>query len=223
MHSQDKWTEVDRYIGELFQLEDNVLNAALSRSRERELPAIQVSFALGALLNVLARAVGARRILEVGTLGGFSSIFLARALPDDGVLYSLELEPVHASVARENLAGAGLADRSHVLVGNAWDSLQKMIDDGFKPFDLVFLDADKPGYTAYAKAALELSHPGTLIIADNVVREGNVADAGSDDEMVQGVRAFNAFIAEHPRLTGTVLQTVGTKGYDGIALAVVNS
>ncbi len=221
MNAAERWKAVDEYSSRLFELEDDVLEAALRSSREHGLPEIQVSYAQGQMLHLLARAMNARRILEIGTLGGFSTIFLARALPEDGVLYTLELEPVHAQVARESLARAGMDKSTHVVVGDARDSLRTMIDEHAEPFDLVFLDADKTGYTAYTKSVLELSHPGTMIVADNIVRDGEVIDARSGDPMVLGVREFNAYVASHPRLRATIIQTVGTKGYDGFAVVVV--
>ena len=219
----DKWTAVDQYITNLFELDDEHLEKTVRNSRQQDLPEIQVSYPLGQLLYLMARAMDAQRILEIGTLGGFSTTFLARAIRDGGMVYSLELEPVHAATARKNLALDGLDQSVTVLEGEASVSLARMIRDNWKPFDLVFIDADKPGYLAYLEAVLKLSRPGTMIIADNVVRAGDVLDEASDDINVRGVRAFNAFVASEPRLSATILQTVGSKGYDGFAVAVVES
>jgi predicted O-methyltransferase YrrM len=221
MDANKHWKTVDAYVEDLFKMSDRSLESAVALSKKRGLPEIQISYPLGNLLHILALSCGARRILEIGTLGGFSTIFLARALPEDGVLYSLELDPNHASVARENLSNAGLNDVTHVLEGAASETLAMMLNENWDPFDFVFLDADKPGYTDYVTAALQLSHPGTLIVADNVVRDGEVTDVESDDPMVQGVRKFNTYIASEPSLSCTIIQTVGSKGYDGIAVAVV--
>jgi len=213
----DDFGAVDKYVEELFSLNDPALQAALEASRAGGLPDISVSPAQGRWLQVLARANGARRILEIGTLGGFSAICLARALPPDGRLITLEVDPSHADVARGNIARAGLADVASVIVGPALETLPTVTG----PFDFIFIDADKPSYTAYLSWALRLSRPGTLIVADNVVRQGAIIDAGSDDPRVQGMRRFLQALAEEPRVTATVLQTVGSKSYDGFALAVV--
>ena len=215
------WTAVDDYIGGLFLTPDAALEAALADSAAAGLPEIAVSPAQGKLLTLLARAIGARRILEIGTLGGYSAICLARALPPDGRLVTLELEPKHAAVARANLARAGLAERVEVRVGPAVMSLAHLAAKGAEPFDLVFIDADKPSYVAYLQGSLPLARPGTLIIADNVVRQGRVLDAASDDANAQGARRFNEQLAADPRLSAVVLQTVGSKGHDGLAIALV--
>ena len=221
MTSQDDWTAVDRYVTQLFGLSDDAFDMVLRRSREHDLPDIQISHPQGQFLYVLARATGARRILEIGTLAGFSTIFLARAVPEGGVVYTLELDSTHAAVARENFAEAGVSGVVHLLEGDAHGLLERMKADEWEPFDFVFLDADKPGYPTYLEAMLPLCRQGTLIVADNVVREGKVADADSADPNVRGVREFNALLAADRRLRSTVLQTVGTKGYDGFAVAVV--
>ncbi len=217
----ERWTEVDHYIEQLFGLEDDALAAALRNSAAAGLPTIQVTPALGRLLALLARAIGARRILEIGTLGGYSAIWLARALPADGHLLSLEIDPHHADVARGNLGGAGVADRAEVRVGSARDSLDQLIAEHAPPFDFVFIDADKDAYPEYLERALALSRPGTLIVADNVVRQGAVADVSSSDPRVTGIRRFNEMLAHDQRLSATIIQTVGDKGYDGIAVALV--
>ncbi|MBP6015550.1 MAG: O-methyltransferase [Candidatus Promineofilum sp.] len=219
--SIDLWTTVDDYITTLFVPADPVLDAALAGSTAAGLPQIAVSPAQGKLLAVLARAMGARTILEIGTLGGYSAICLARALPPDGRLITLEYNPKHAEVARVNIARAGLAGQVEVIVGPAGETLPRLAAEGRGPFDLIFIDADKPGYCDYLQGALRLSRPGTLIIADNVVRDGRVADSTADDPLVAGVRQFNAMLAAEPRVNATILQTVGSKGYDGLAIAVV--
>ncbi|HMT20751.1 MAG TPA: O-methyltransferase [Promineifilum sp.] len=219
--NQEQWSAVDEYAADLFVGDDPVLKGTLADSTAAGLPEIAVSPAYGKLLTLLARAVGARRILEIGTLGGYSTICLARALPPDGRLVSLEINPFHADVARANIARAGLAGQVEVLVGRAVDSLAALAAASRGPFDLIFIDADKPGYTDYLAWSLRLARPGTLIIADNVVRRGNVIDPESDDPNVQGVRRFNEMLAAEPRVEATILQTVGEKGYDGLAIAVV--
>jgi len=218
---QDQWSAVDSYITGLFFSPDPVLEAALASSAAAGLPAISVSPVQGKLLHLLARIQHAQRILEIGTLGGYSTIWLARALPADGQLISLELDPKHAEVARANLARAGLSSMVEIRLGSALDTLPKLASEGRGPFDLIFIDADKPGYADYLKWSLKLARPGTLIIADNVVRKGAVADAASKDENVQGIRKFNAALAAEKRVATTVIQTVGSKGYDGLALILV--
>lgn len=217
----DIFTRVDRYIEDLFVPADAALDAVLRASDEAGLPPIQVSPSQGKLLYLLARLHGARRILELGTLGGYSAIWMARALPPGGRLVSLELDEKHADVARASLVRAGLADRSEVIVGPALGSLARLVGRGEPPFDMVFIDADKGNYTAYLEWALRLTRPGSLIAADNVVRDGGVLDAGGKDEMAQAARAFNAALAAEPRLEAIVLQQVGPKGHDGLALAIV--
>jgi predicted O-methyltransferase YrrM len=214
-----RWRDVDDYFTDLLVPEDPVLADALAASKAAGLPAIQVSPTQGRLLNLLARMSGARRILELGTLGGYSTIWLARALPAGGRLVTLEADPAHADVARANLARADLADTVEVILGPAEQTLPSLTG----PFDLIFIDADKPGYPAYLRACLPLARPGTVIVADNVVRDGEVANPGSTDERVQGVRRFTELVAAEPRLSATGIQTVGTKGYDGFVLAVVTS
>jgi len=222
MSSNDTWNDVDAYFTRTLGLTDPVLDAALAASAAAGLPPIAVSAPQGRLLRLLAVVQGARKILEIGTLGGFSTIELARALPEDGRLVSLEYDPKHAEVARGNLAAAGLADRVEVRVGAALDSLPQVQADGVGPFDLVFIDADKGNNARYVRWALDLSRPGTLIIVDNVVRGGRVLDGSSEDPSVVGTRAALDLIAAEPRLTATALQTVGSKGYDGFVLARVN-
>jgi predicted O-methyltransferase YrrM len=221
MTGQDQWSAVDSYIADLFLAPDPALEAALASSAAAGLPAISVSPTQGKLLHLLARVQGARRILELGTLGGYSTIWLARALPPDGRVISLEVNPKHAEVAHANLARAGLTDVVEIRLGPALDTLPQLVSEGRGPFDLIFIDADKPGYAGYLKWSLKLARKGTLIIADNVVRKGAVADPESKDENVQGIRKFNEILAAEKRVTTTVIQTVGSKGYDGLALILV--
>ena len=219
----ETWTAVDGYITDLLVGSDPALDGALAASAAAGLPAIAVSAPQGKLLAILARAQRARTILEIGTLGGYSTIWLARALPPGGRLVTLELDPKHAAVARENLARAGLSQLVELRLGPASDSLRGLLAEGRGPFDFIFIDADKPGYPGYFELALRLSAPGTLIVADNVVRDGAVADPDSPDPNVQAVRRYNALLAAEPRVTATVLQTVGSKGYDGFAIALVSA
>lgn len=220
--TQDTWSSVDDYITSTIVGHDPILEGALERSAAAGLPAISVSPPQGKLLFLLARAMHARRILELGTLGGYSTIWLARALPRGGRVITLELEPKHAEVARDNLRRANLARRVDIRVGPALDALDQLIAEAVKPFDLIFIDADKPRIPDYYERALALSHPGSTIIVDNVVREGKLADASSDDANVQGVRRFHDTLAHDQRVSATTIQTVGGKGYDGFTLAVVN-
>ena len=221
-HSHDAtWDAVDHYITETLPHSDDALEAVLKANARAKLPSIDVAPNQGKLLHVLALSKGARRILEIGTLGGYSTIWLARALPSDGSLMSLEFEPRHAEVARANLKLAGLAEKVEIRVGAAADSLAQLVAEGTEPFDLIFIDADKPNNALYLERALQLSQRGTLIIVDNVVREGELADAASTDPAVVGTRAMFTRMAAEPRLCATAIQTVGTKGYDGFAIAVV--
>ncbi|QMU76531.1 O-methyltransferase [Streptacidiphilus sp. PB12-B1b] len=221
MSSHETWDAVDAYITETLALRDPALDTTLKASAAAGLPPIAVSEPQGRMLQLLAAVQGARSILEIGTLGGYSTICLARALPEDGRLTTLEYDPAHAEVARGNIAAAGLADRVEVRVGAALETLPQVQADGLGPFDLVFIDADKVNNPSYVRWALELSRPGTLIIVDNVVRNGKVSDASSQDPAILGTRAALEFIAAEPRLVGTAVQTVGSKGYDGFALARV--
>lgn len=218
---QEVWSEVDRYFCDLLTPSDESLDAALVTNQKAGLPAIDVSRLQGKFLELLVRISGARSILEIGTLGGYSTICMARALPQGGRIVTLEFSPHHAEVARENLRNAGVLDRVDLRVGRAIDSLPTLEGTTAAPFDLIFIDADKESYAEYLEWALKLSRPGTLIVADNVVRDGKVVEANCGDPMVQGVRRFTERLAAEPRLGATVLQTVGTKGYDGFALAVV--
>jgi predicted O-methyltransferase YrrM len=219
--TQDPWNAVDGYIADLFEHRDAALDAALASSAEGGLPGIQISPNQGKFLQILARSIGATSILELGTLGGYSTIWLARALPAGGRLVTLEADAHHAKIARANIVRAGLGDRVEIRLGLAKDSLAELQRERAGPFDFIFIDADKPGYPEYLGAALRLSRRGTLIVADNVVRDGTVVDAGSPDPNVQGVRRFNDILAKDARLSATVLQTVGVKGHDGFAFALV--
>jgi len=218
---QDVWTAVDGYFGDLLIARDEKLDTALAANQKAGLPAIDVSRLQGKFLELLVRISGARRILEIGTLGGYSTIWLARGLPEGGRIVTLEFDPHHAEVARANLEHAGVLDRVDLRVGRAIDTLPKLENTADSPFDLIFIDADKESYPEYLDWTLRLSRVGTVIVADNVVREGKVVEADCDDERVQGVRRFTERLAAEPRLNATVLQNVGTKGYDGLALAVV--
>jgi predicted O-methyltransferase YrrM len=218
---QERWTAVDRYLTKKLVPADPVLEAALAANAAAGLPAIDVAPNQGKFLRLLALTRGARRILEIGTLGGYSTIWLARALPKGGRLVSLELDPKHAKVARGNLERAGLGGVVEIRVGPAMESLAKLYEEGAGPFDMVFIDADKESYPGYLEWAVKLAAVGTLIVADNVVRDGAVADADTTDPLVQGVRAMFERTAAEPRLSGTAVQTVGSKGYDGFAMAVV--
>lgn len=219
--TDDLWNAADDYITAALVGHDPMLEGALERSAAAGLPAISVSPPQGKLLHLLARAMGARRILELGTLGGYSTIWLARALPRGGRVVTLELDEKHAAVARDNLRRAGLARRVDIRVGPALDTLDTLIAEAVKPFDFVFIDADKPRIPDYYTRALRLTHPGSVIIVDNVVREGKLADASSDDANVQGVRALHKMLSHDTRVTATTIQTVGMKGYDGFTLALV--
>lgn len=219
--TQDVWSAVDRHFESLFIPADVALEGALERSAAASLPAIHVSPLQGRLLMLLARMIGARRILEVGTLGGYSTIWLARALPPEGRLITLELDASRAQVARASLQAAGLEGQVEVRVGPAAHSLAELAQQASAPFDLVFVDADKRGTPGYLEQALPLMRPGGLLILDNVVRGGNILDPGYPDADVQGMRAGLAWLAAHPRLDTTALQLVGAKGWDGLALALL--
>lgn len=217
----DDWAAVDAYLTGTLVDEDADLVAAREAGRAAGLPAIEVSPLQGKLLALLCTMTGARRVLEFGTLAGYSALWFARAVGPGGHVTTLELDPAHAAVARENLARAGVAHRVDVHEGPAAETARALVDAGTEPYDLVFIDADKPGNSRYLELAVALSRPGTVVVVDNVVRAGAVADAGSDDPRVQGSRAVLDAMAAHPRLEATALQTVGSKGWDGFALAVV--
>jgi predicted O-methyltransferase YrrM len=219
--TQHQWDAVDEYIEDLLIGEDAALDAALAAADKADLPPIAVSPSQGKFLNLLARVHGARRILEIGTLAGYSTIWLARALPADGRLITLEYDPRHAEVATANLAAAGLADLVEVRVGKALDSMPALAE--LEPFDLFFIDADKANNPNYFTWALRLSRPGSVIIVDNVVRSGLVVDATSTDAAIVGTRKLGQMLADEPRVDATMIQTVSGKGYDGFALALVTS
>lgn len=221
--TQADWSAVDDYIAGHLLGDDPGLDAALAANAAAGLPAIDVSAVQGKMLHLLALGTGARRILEVGTLGGYSTIWLARALPEGGHLVTLELDPHHAEVACANLCRAGMADKVEVRVGPAVEALDAMIAGGEAPFDFIFVDADKEGYPDYLSAAMRLSRPGTMIVFDNVVREGGILDPNHPDPRVQGTRALFEAMAAEPRLSATAVQTVGAKKWDGFALALVTS
>jgi predicted O-methyltransferase YrrM len=221
--NQEQWTAVDRYINDTLLSPDPVLDAALKASTDAGLPPISVTPNQGKLLHLLAQAQGARNILEMGTLGGYSTIWLARALPAGGRLITLEFDPKHAEVARANIARAGLADVVELRVGRALETLPQLAAERRGPFDFIFIDADKENYPGYFTWAVKLSRRGTLIVADNVVRKGAVIDPASSDPLVQGVRRFNELVAAERRVNATAIQTVGSKGYDGFALALVTA
>ncbi|MBW8736476.1 MAG: O-methyltransferase [Streptomyces turgidiscabies] len=223
MSESQRWEEVDDYFTTLLTPADDALEAALRDSDAEGLPHINVAPNQGKLLQLLAQIQGARRILEIGTLGGYSTIWLGRALPADGRLITLEYDEKHADVARRNLARAGLDTITEVRTGPALESLPKLADENPAPFDLVFIDADKANNPHYVEWALRLTTTGSLIIVDNVVRGGKVTEADSTDPSIRGTRAALQLIADHPRLSGTAVQTVGGKGYDGFALARVVS
>jgi predicted O-methyltransferase YrrM len=218
---QDLWIEVDRYISGHLAGEDAALIAALEASAAAGLPPIEVSPNAGKFLHLLALVRGARRILEVGTLGGYSTIWLARALPAGGRLVTLELDAHNAEVARANIAGAGVGELVDIRVGPALESLAELEREGAAPFDLVFIDADKQNNPAYVGWALKLSKSGTIIVVDNVVRDGAIIDANDPDPAIQGTRRLYEMLAVEPRLSATALQTVGGKGYDGFVMALV--
>jgi predicted O-methyltransferase YrrM len=219
--TQELWTEVDDYINESLVPGDAALENAVKKSSEAGLPQIQVSPSQGKLLHLLARTIGARRILEIGTLGGYSTIWLARALPPDGKLITLEASPKHAEVAQSYIAFAGLADKVELRLGPALETLPKLAAEKPAPFDFIFIDADKKSMPEYFDWALKLSRKGSLIFSDNVVRSGGIVDAGSADPDIQGVRRFYQVLHSEPRVCVTAVQTVGSKGYDGYALALV--
>ncbi len=221
--NQETWNDVDGYVEDLLVHEDEALHAALADSAAAGLPAIALTASQAKLLHLIARVQGARSVLELGTLGGYSTIWLARALPADGRLVTLELDPGYAEVARANIARAGLTDIVEQRVGPALDSLRALAGERAGPFDLIFIDADKSGTPQYFEWALELSRPGSLIVTDNVVRGGALVDAAGSDAGAQGMRRFHELLGAAPSVTGTTIQTVGAKGYDGFTLALVES
>jgi predicted O-methyltransferase YrrM len=221
--TKELWTAVDRYLVESLIPGDPVLDEALKANAAAGLPTIDVSPNQGKLLHLLARIQGAGRILEIGTLGGYSTIWLARALPSDGKLVTLEAEAKHAEVAKANIARAGLSSIVELRLGPALDSLAQLHKEGPPPFDLIFIDADKPNNPGYLEWSMRLSRPGTIIVLDNVIRDGAVIDPQNSDPAIQGVRRFFQMVASDSRLDATALQTVGSKGYDGFVLAIVKA
>ncbi|MHB8437946.1 MAG: O-methyltransferase [Acidimicrobiales bacterium] len=217
----ETFVAVDRYINSLFVPPDPALDGAIEASTAAGLPAINVAPNQGKFLHLLARLCGARRILEVGTLGGYSSIWLARAVPADGIVVTLEIDPKHAEVAEANIERAGLTHKVSIRLGPAVESLSALRAEAPEPFDMVFIDADKQSNAQYFQAALALTRPGSLIVVDNVVRAGSVIDASSDDPGVTGTRRLNDVMAAETRVVATEIQTVGLKGHDGFALALV--
>ncbi|HZY62144.1 MAG TPA: O-methyltransferase [Edaphobacter sp.] len=215
------WKAVDRYLSDRLVASDSALEEALAANAAAELPAIDVAPNQGKLLHLQALATGARSILEIGTLGGYSTIWLARALPEGGRLLTLEANPKHAEVARKNISRAGLSNVVTLRLGPALDTLPQLVEENAEPFDLIFIDADKPNIPNYLTWSLKLSRKGTVILIDNVVRDGEILDASSSDANVQGVRRLFDMLHDEPRLQSTALQTVGSKGYDGFAMAVV--
>jgi predicted O-methyltransferase YrrM len=220
--NRELWTRVDRYIESTLLPADPILENALLAAEAAAVPEINVSAAQGMLLHLLARMVNARKILEIGTLAGYSTIWMARALPVDGRLVTLEIEPRYAQVARKNLESAGLESRVDILVGAAIDTLPRLQAERAGPFDFFFIDADKTSNPQYFQWALKLSRPGSVIVIDNVIRNGAVIEADSKDPSVRGVRELNEMLAAERRVTATEIQTVGSKGYDGFALVYVN-
>jgi predicted O-methyltransferase YrrM len=218
MSNEETWKNVDEYFVSRFGLVDPMLDAALADSDAAGLPPINVSATQGKLLELLSRVHGSTRILEIGTLGGYSTIWLARSLLDGGLLVTLELEEFNAGVARANIERAGFGALVEIRVGPAAQSLHALIDEGAKPFDFIFIDANKEGYSEYFELSLQLSRLGTVIVADNVVRDGEILDPKNSDERIQGIRSFLELVAGERRVEATAVQTVGSKGYDGFAL-----
>lgn len=219
--NQEVFANVDKYISDLFDDEDEALKATDQSIIDSKIPPISVSPNQGKFLQLLARLCNAKKILEIGTLAGYSTIWMARALPKDGKLITLEYSPLHAEVAQKNIERAGLKEKVEIRVGKGLDLLPVLVKENAGPFDMIFIDADKPPYTEYFEWSLKLSRPGTLIVSDNVIRDGKVLLKESPDEMVAGVKRFNAALAANPAVTATIIQTVGAKEHDGMALAIV--
>ena len=220
--SNELFEQVDEYINRLVTREDEALMAVEKSIRDENMPQISVSPSQGKFLQVLAKLVNAKKILEMGTLAGYSTIWMARALPKGGKLITLEFDPHHAAVAKKNIERAGVSALTEIRIGKALDLLPKIKAEGLGPFDMIFIDADKPPYLEYFEWAIQLSRPGTLIIADNVIREGKILDAKTDDPMVIGVDRLNRSLENDHRVTASIIQTVGSKQHDGMVIAVVN-
>lgn len=213
--------QTDQYISNLFNDEDNILKETIQSLDKEGLPQISVSATQGKFLQIMALLCNAKKILELGTLGGYSTIWLARALPSNGKLITIEFDKHHAEVAQQNITKAGLENKVDIRIGKAIDILPELIKNNEGPFDMIFIDADKPPYTEYFEYAVKLSRPGTLIICDNVIREGKVLDKNETDEMVRGAQRFNEMLSKNQDVTATIIQTVGSKEHDGMAIAIV--
>ena len=220
--SKEIWTAVDRYYEDLIIKPDSRFQQIIENSLKAGLPAIHIPSSLGALLELLVIGLRAKRVLEIGTLGGYSTAWMARGLPPEGKLISLEVDPNHAAVAEKNLEDFDFRSKIEIRVGNAIDSLKEMVETNIEPFDFIFIDAEKNEYSKYLDWSIKISHPGTMMVADNVVRRGEIINQDSPDPSVMGIRQFNQAVAENPRLRTTVLQTVGAKRYDGFTLLVVD-
>ena len=218
---EEIWNKVDDYLDKMIVDQDHALLAALKDSEEADLPPINVSPPQGKMLHILARSLSAKRILEMGTLGAYSTIWLARALPDDGEMLSLEVNQKHAEVSRRNLERANLSKKVKIILGPALDSLSTLYKNGSKPFDFIFIDADKQNYPGYLDWAIKLSHHGSMIVVDNVVRKGSIIEAGNTDPNVKGVNEMLSSIRSYKNIIATAIQTVGVKGHDGFALIYV--
>jgi len=218
---QELFGKVDHYISEMLAPEDEVLKETIKSLDDANMPQISVTANQGKFLQVIARMCNAKRVLELGTLAGYSTIWMARSLPESGKIVTVEFDPHHASVAKQNIEKAGLSDKVDIRVGKAMDVMLQLKEAKEEPFDLIFIDADKPPYAAYFEMALTLSRSGTVIICDNVIREGKILDEHSDDDRVVGVQRLNKMLASNENVTATILQTVGVKEYDGMAIAVV--
>jgi len=223
MNTKDVWESVEQYLDNVLVMQDSALKDGLAAAEAAKLPAIQVASGQGKLLHLLARMMGARNILEIGTLGGYSTIWMARALPEGGKIITLEADPKHADVARKNFARAGVETKVELRLGKALDTLPQIESEGRGPFDMFFIDANKSNMPEYFEWSLKLARTGSVIIADNVVREGAVLDANSKDADIQGIRRFLEMVGKEKRVSGTALQTVSSKSYDGFALVLVTS
>ncbi|ASK29621.1 methyltransferase [Chryseobacterium sp. T16E-39] len=220
--NQQLFEKVDQYIGNLLAPEDHILQETIQSLDDASMPQISVTATQGKFLQLMLLTSKAKRVLELGTLGAYSTIWMARAIPADGKIITVEFDPHHAQIASQNIAKAGFSDLIDLRIGKAMDVLKELIAKGEETFDFIFIDADKPPYAEYFELALQLSHPGTVIICDNVIREGKVLDENTSDERVKGVQRFNQMLANNSKVTATIMQTVGAKEYDGMAIAIVN-